>query len=114
MSVQQECETLQALLCTTSDLITEVDAAASRLSESSISEATKKLRLILELCSEGQQNLQKSLEQIELLALMLGVSSGSSSATKTSDKAFQDSFEELVDLCTGYFKQVRSTNGKIN
>ena len=108
MSIQQECETLQALLCTTLDLITEVDVAASPLSESSISEATAKLRIVLELCDEGQQNLQRSLEQIELLASMLGVSSGSSSATKTSGKDFQDSFGGLVDLCTSCFKQVPS------
>ena len=86
MSIQQECETLQAFLNTTLELIVEIDATASHLPECSTSESPAKLSLLLELCNEGQQNLRKSLQQIELLESMFGVSITSSSEAKSSSE----------------------------
>jgi len=114
MSIQQECETLQAFLNATLELIAEIDATASHLPECGISESPAKISLLLELCNDGQQNLQKSLEQIELLASILGVSSTSMSEAKSTSKSSKEiSEEQFLDFCMDHFKKFRNLTVEI-
>jgi len=75
MGIQQECDVLQSMLSQVLDSLAEVQTRAKSLPDCDISELSRKIYEILEICGKEMSSLKTSQTQIELIQRILGTQS---------------------------------------
>lgn len=116
MSIQKECEVVQSGLNKAINLLAEARSNTNRLSSCSVSEMEGEIADILDICHEGMSELQASMEQIQLLQLMIGnglqnSSDNSSRGDKLQAENLSDSqvalLENAVETTTRFVDQTK-------